>query len=189
MTALAATPALMPAAPARRGSVDVACALTVTAGLAAAVYAIVRAPQVGWGTAETLLVLAGAAALLATFMGIPGAPPGTADALGMTGLALVRPSGSFVVDVLPASLLAALGMSLVFIPSLGTAISSARPEEGGLASGIVNTSYQVGSALGLAAMTAVAASRGADQLGARLAPYPSTGWRCRAAELRLHVLK
>ncbi|MFI5489134.1 MFS transporter [Micromonospora echinaurantiaca] len=56
-------------------------------------------------------------------------------------------------------------MSLAFIPSLGTAISSARPEEGGLASGIVNTSYQVGSALGLAAMTAVAASYGADQLG------------------------
>jgi sugar phosphate permease len=50
-------------------------------------------------------------------------------------------------------------------PSLGIAISSARPEEGGLASGIVNTSYQVGSALGLAAMTALAASFGADQLG------------------------
>jgi sugar phosphate permease len=55
-------------------------------------------------------------------------------------------------------------MSLAFIPSLGTAISSARPEEGGLAAGIVNTSYQVGSALGLAAMTAIAASQGADQL-------------------------
>ena len=56
-------------------------------------------------------------------------------------------------------------MSLAFIPSLGTAISSARPEEGGLASGIVNTSYQVGSALGLAVMTAVATSQGADRLG------------------------
>ncbi|MGV9803969.1 MFS transporter, partial [Micromonospora chersina] len=80
-------------------------------------------------------------------------------------LALVRPDGTFTVDVLPASLVAALGMSLAFIPSLGTAISSARPEEGGLASGIVNTSYQVGSALGLAAMTAVASAAGADQLG------------------------
>jgi MFS family permease len=67
--------------------------------------------------------------------------------------------------VLPASLIAAAGMSLAFIPSLGTAISSARPEEGGLASGIVNTSYQVGSALGLAAMTALAASQGPDELG------------------------
>ena len=55
-------------------------------------------------------------------------------------------------------------MALAFIPSLGTAISAARPEEGGLAAGIVNTSYQVGSALGLAVMTAVASSHGADQV-------------------------
>jgi MFS family permease len=55
-------------------------------------------------------------------------------------------------------------MALAFIPSLGTAISSAKPEEGGLASGIVNTSYQVGSALGLAVITAIATSQGADRL-------------------------
>jgi MFS family permease len=86
-------------------------------------------------------------------------------AAGMAILSLVRPDGSFAADVLPASLIAAAGMSLAFIPSLGTAIQSARPEEGGLASGIVNTSYQVGSALGLAVMTALATSQGADQLG------------------------
>ena len=86
-------------------------------------------------------------------------------AAGMGWLALIRPDGNYWVDVLPASLVAALGMSLAFIPSLGTALSAARPEEGGLASGIVNTSYQVGSALGLAAMTAIAASFGADRLG------------------------
>jgi len=86
-------------------------------------------------------------------------------AAAMAVMALVRPDGSFVVDVLPASLIAATGMALAFIPSLGTAIQSARPEQGGLASGIVNTSYQVGSALGLAAMTAVAFSQGADRLG------------------------
>ncbi len=84
---------------------------------------------------------------------------------GLIGLSLARPDGSFVVDVLPATLVAAAGMALAFIPSLGTAISSARPEEGGLASGIVNTSYQIGSALGLAAMTALATSQGAGQLG------------------------
>ena len=86
-------------------------------------------------------------------------------ALGMGWLAFIRPDGNFWVDVLPASVVAALGMSLAFIPSLSTAISAARPEEGGLASGIVNTSYQVGSALGLAAITALATSRGADTLG------------------------
>jgi hypothetical protein len=84
---------------------------------------------------------------------------------GLAALSLIRSDGSFWTDVLPASLIAAAGMSLAFIPSLGIALSSARPEEGGLASGIVNTSYQIGSALGLAAMTAVAAANGADKLG------------------------
>ncbi|QEC48753.1 MFS transporter [Baekduia soli] len=84
---------------------------------------------------------------------------------GLFVLSLSRPDGSFAVDVLPGSLLAATGMALAFIPSLGTAIQSAPPEEGGLASGIVNTAYQVGSALGLAAMTAVAGSHGADRIG------------------------
>jgi MFS family permease len=67
--------------------------------------------------------------------------------------------------VLPASLVAAAGMAVAFIPSRQSAVSSARPEEGGLASGIVNTGYQVGFALGLATMTALAAAHGADQPG------------------------
>jgi hypothetical protein len=62
-----------------------------------------------------------------------------------------RPSdGRFVVDVLPASLLAALGMALAYVPATIAAMSGAKPEESGLASGLVNTSYQIGSALGLA---------------------------------------
>ncbi|MCF7547442.1 MFS transporter [Pseudonocardia sp. WMMC193] len=84
--------------------------------------------------------------------------------VGLVWLSFARPDGSFAVDVLGPSLLAATGMALAFIPSLSTALSAARPEEGGLASGIVNTSYQVGSALGLAAMTALAAGYGATQL-------------------------
>lgn len=86
-------------------------------------------------------------------------------AAGMIYLSLVRPDGTFWVDVVPESLIAALGMSLAFIPSLGTAISSAPPQEGGLAAGIVNTSYQIGSAIGLAAIAAVAATLGANKLG------------------------
>jgi EmrB/QacA subfamily drug resistance transporter len=249
LAVLAVTPSLMPAAAARRGAIDLAGAITATTGLAMTVFAIVRAPEQGWGAPETLLVLAGGVALLGVFVGVQasvreplmrlsifrtpnlaaanlaqfllgaawipmwfflnlylqqvlgyGAFEGGAALLPMTAaimllmvvvaprvvnrfgvktpvvagmlllaagmaiLSLVRPDGNFAVDVLPASLIAAAGMSLAFIPSLGTAISSARSEEGGLASGIVNTSYQVGSALGLAAMTAVAASQGADQL-------------------------
>ncbi|WP_248581084.1 MFS transporter [Nocardioides sp. InS609-2] len=247
---LAVTPALMPLGGAgSRSRVDVAGAAAVTAGLGAAVYATVRAPEVGWDGAQTWLVLGAAAVLLAAFvllqarrqhplvplrifrtpnlgaanvvqlllgaawipmwfflnlylqqvLGYSAFPSGAALlpmtllimigmvvlaprvmarygprtttvsglvilAVGMGWLAQVSPDGSFAGDVLPASLVAALGMSLAFIPSLGTAISSARPEEGGLASGIVNTSYQVGSALGLAVMTAIAASQGADRI-------------------------
>jgi MFS family permease len=247
---LAVTPRLMPAAPARRGSIDVAGALTATAGLALTVFGVVRAPAEGWGSTTTVLTVAGGLLALATFvtlqatrreplmpLGIFRAPnlaaanlaqlllgaawipmwfflnlylqqvlgygafeggaallpmtlaimalmilvaprviarfgpklPIVAGMLllagGMAILSLVRADGNFAIDVLPASLLAATGMALAFIPSLGMAISSARPEQGGLASGIINTAYQVGSALGLAAMTAIASSHGADQLG------------------------
>ncbi|MFB6943573.1 MULTISPECIES: MFS transporter [unclassified Streptomyces] len=247
---LAAAPAVMPSDTGRRGSIDLAGAITVTAGLAAAVYAIVRAPETGWSSADTWLVLLVGVALIAAFVALqskrrePLMRPGIwkapnlaganiaqllmaaawipmwfflnlylqqvlgldafasgsallpmtvaimimmivlaprlirrfgpkplivlglfALAAGMYWLSLARPDGTFRVDVLPASLLSAVGMSLAFIPSLGTALSSARPEEGGLASGIVNTSYQVGSALGLAAMTALAAAHGAREPG------------------------
>jgi EmrB/QacA subfamily drug resistance transporter len=74
-------------------------------------------------------------------------------AAGLVWLSLARPDGSYVLDVLPASLVAAFGMALAFVPSLGTAIGAARPEETGVASGLVNTSYQIGSAVGLAALT------------------------------------
>ena len=243
---LLATPALLPAGGGRSGSVDLLGALTVTGGLGTAVYAVVRAPEVGWASTSTWVALALAAVLLVGFvliqvsrreplvrlgifrtpnlgaanlaqlllggawipmwfflnlylqqvLGYSAFPSGAALlpmtflimlgmialapramaafgpkamvvagmlllAAGLGWLSFVRPDGSFWVDVLPASLVAALGMSLAFIPSLGTAISSARPEEGGLASGIVNVSYQVGSALGLAAMTAIAADAGA----------------------------
>jgi EmrB/QacA subfamily drug resistance transporter len=86
-------------------------------------------------------------------------------ALGLLWLANVEPTGTFAVDVLPASLVSALGMTLAFIPGLMAAMSGVQPEQAGLASGIVNTTYQVGSALGLAALTAVASSQGADKLG------------------------
>jgi MFS family permease len=68
-------------------------------------------------------------------------------------------NGSFFMHVLPASLVAAIGMSLAYIPALMSAVSHARKEESGLASGIVNTSYQIGSALGLAIVVAIASAQ------------------------------
>jgi MFS family permease len=86
-----------------------------------------------------------------------------AGGIGLLGL--VSSDGGFVPDVLWASLVAAAGMSLAYIPALNAGLSAVAAEQSGLASGLLNTSYQVGSALGLALMTAVATSYGADQLG------------------------
>ena len=68
----------------------------------------------------------------------------------------VSTNGSFLVSVLPASLLGAIGMSLAYIPATMAAMSAVKPEETGLASGIVNTSYQIGSAIGLALVVVLA---------------------------------
>ena len=85
-------------------------------------------------------------------------------AAGIALLGRAPVDGNYVLDVLIPSLIAAVGMSLTFIPTLIAALSAARPEEGGLASGLVNTTYQVGSALGLAVASAVAigATNGTD---------------------------
>ncbi|WP_269432479.1 MFS transporter [Gordoniibacillus kamchatkensis] len=71
--------------------------------------------------------------------------------------------GTFAANVLPASLLGALGMSLAYIPATMAAMSGAKPEEAGLASGLANTSYQIGSAISLAIMVAIASSAMASQ--------------------------
>jgi EmrB/QacA subfamily drug resistance transporter len=241
---VALVPRALPAvAPSPGAGINFGGAATATLGLAALVYGVVRAPEVGWTSLETLLGLAvGVVLMLAFFviqyrsrqpllrLGILRAPqlgaaniaqlllgaawipmwfflnlylqqvlgagafasgaallPMTALIViamiavapklqarfgaramivagmlilgaGLIWLALSRPDGNYLVDVLPASLLAALGMALAFIRSLGTAIASARPEETGVAAGLVNTSYQFGSAIGLAALTAVAAA-------------------------------
>lgn len=77
-------------------------------------------------------------------------------------LAQVPAHGDYFANVLPASLLAALGMALAYIPITMAAMSGARPEETGVASGLVNTTYQIGSAVGLAAMVALAAAAGTN---------------------------
>jgi MFS family permease len=79
-----------------------------------------------------------------------------------SGLPSVGDNGKnhiFTGYVPPISLVAALGMSLAYIPVLTAAVSNARKEETGLASGLVNTSYQIGSALGLAIMVGLASGQ------------------------------
>ena len=64
-------------------------------------------------------------------------------------------NGIFLAYVLPASIISALGMSFSYIPVLTSAVANAKKEDVGVASGLVNTTYQIGSALGLAIMVSI----------------------------------
>jgi EmrB/QacA subfamily drug resistance transporter len=223
---------------------DVAGAVTVTASLMTAVYAIVNGNSVGWLTGRTLGLLAVSAVLLAVFLFIearvrsplvplrlfrlrniavsnavgvlwagamfawffltalylqlvlgysplevglaflPGnlvmgavsiglsarlvlrfgiRPPLSfgllCASLGLLLLARAPVDGSFATDVLPSMILLGLGAGIAFNPVLLAAMSDVEPTEAGLASGLVNTSFMMGGALGLAVLASLAASR------------------------------
>jgi EmrB/QacA subfamily drug resistance transporter len=231
-------------AQAAKRRLDVAGAVTVTASLMLAVYAIVNGNQNGWASGQTLGLLAGAVALLGLFLVIelrvssPLMPLGlfrlrnlaTANVVGVlwaaamfawffmsalylqlvlgytplqVGLAFLpanlimgalsigvsaklvmrfgikRPlaagllvaavglalfarapvGGNYVVDVLPSMILLGIGAGIAFNPVLLAAMSDVAPEEAGLASGVVNTAFMMGGALGLAVLASLAASR------------------------------
>ena len=243
--------------------VDLAGALTVTASLMLAVYAIVNGNEVGWTSARTITLLAAAGVLGGCFLVIeatvsaPLVPLGlfrnhnvtTANVIGVlwaaamfawfflsalylqlvlgysplevglaflpanlimavfslglsaklvvrfgirtpltTGLLLAAAGlalfarapvdGVFALDVLPSMILLGLGAGMAFNPVLLAAMSDVEPREAGLASGVVNTSFMMGGALGLAVLASLAASRtdtllaaGAGQLDALTGGY------------------
>jgi EmrB/QacA subfamily drug resistance transporter len=236
---------LLPAGRGQAGArLDVAGAVTVTASLMLAVYAIVNGNEEGWTSTQTVGLLIVAAALLALFLGIearirsPLVPLGLfrlrnvavsnvvgvlwaaamfawfflsalylqlvlgysplqvglaflpanlimgAFSLGLsaklvmrfgirlplaTGLLLAAVGlvlfarapvdGSFAVDVLPSMILLGFGAGMAFNPMLLAAMSDVEPSDAGLASGVVNTSFMMGGALGLAVLASLAASR------------------------------
>jgi EmrB/QacA subfamily drug resistance transporter len=219
---------------------DFAGAFSVTAGLSALVYALVEAPDAGWGSAQTIGLLAAAVALMGAFVAVElrSASPlvpfsifrnrtltganvvgiltgaslfsmfffislymqnvlgysaikaglsylplagsiiiaaGVASALVTkvgykpilaTGMALIAaglvwfsqisPDGTFLGDILGPSLLAAVGLGFAFVPQTIAAVSGVKERLAGLASGLINTSQQVGGALGLAVLSSVA---------------------------------
>jgi EmrB/QacA subfamily drug resistance transporter len=228
----------------RERAFDVAGAVSVTAGLALLVYALVDANNAGWTSTQTIGLGAIALALLATFLvvesrtrhplmpfaifrlrtlrgaNVVGLLIGMAlfamffflslylqqvlgyDALKagfaylplalniilsagvasvlvtrvgfkptlIAGLLLIAaglvwlsqvsaPGGSYVGDVLFPSLLTAWGLGLAFVPVTIAAVTGTRPDEAGLASGLINTAQQVGGALGLAVLAAIANNR------------------------------
>jgi EmrB/QacA subfamily drug resistance transporter len=80
-------------------------------------------------------------------------------ALGLLLFARAPVDGTFVVDVLPSMILLGLGAGMAFNPLLLAAMGDVRQEEAGLASGVVNTAFMMGGALGLAVLASLAASR------------------------------
>lgn len=86
----------------------------------------------------------------------------------------VAANGSYLGNVLAPSLLVALGMGIAFVPVTISAVAGVRPQEAGLASGIVNTSRMFGGALGLAILATIATSRTTSDLHHLVAGVNST---------------
>ena len=252
LAALALSPLLLHESRAAltRRSYDPAGALTITGALVLLVYALVEAPDVGWGDVRTIFLFAGSAVLLAAFaliesrhraplvplrflrsrtlvganavmlligavaVGMPfvltlygqqvlgysalkfgvgsvvlaagatvGAIVGQAAVLragfrtvAATGMALmgagsllltqVSVSGSYVGDIFFGLLVFGPGVGLAFVPATVAALAGVAEREAGLASGLSNTAFQIGAALGVAILTTVAVSRSDDYLAA-----------------------
>jgi EmrB/QacA subfamily drug resistance transporter len=219
---------------------DVAGATTITGGLMLLVYAMTRATQIGWGTAETIGLLAGSAALIVAFVVIElrskapllpmrifrlrtltganvtafllGAsvfsqfflgtlymqqvlhysaietgvaylpltltiivlanvsqnvvtrvgvrrvlPVGLALAAGALVLLTQLPAdGHYFFDLFPAFLLSAVGLAFTFVPMTIAALMGVEAADAGVASGLLNTTQQIGGAVGLAAASTIA---------------------------------
>lgn len=225
---------------------DLAGAVSVTAGLSLLVYAFLEAPDAGWGSGQTIGLLAVAAGLIGAFVAIElrSASPlvpfrifrkrtltganivgiltgasmfsmfffislymqnvlgysaikaglsylplsaGIIIAAGVAsqlvtrvgfkpvlafGMALVSGAllwftqisadGGYVSDILGPSLVVAVGLGFTFVPQTIAAVAGVEQREAGLASGLINTSQQIGGALGLAVLASVAFSTVGD---------------------------
>ena len=85
-------------------------------------------------------------------------------AIGLAMFARVPVDGSYVRDVLPTMIVMSLGIGVSFPALMTLSMSGATPQDAGLASGLVNTSVQVGGALGLAVLATLSATRSGDLL-------------------------
>ena len=100
-------------------------------------------------------------------------------AVGLALFARTPVDGTFVVDVLPGMTLLGLGCGIALNPLLLAAMSEVGPSDSGLASGIVNTAFMMGGALGLAVLASLAAARTDDLLagGASVVVALTGGYR------------
>jgi predicted MFS family arabinose efflux permease len=128
---------------------------------------------VGSTVASRLTARRGAKPLLVTGM--------TLQAAGLLLFSGVSAGGSYVSDVLAPSLLVAAGIGIAFVPVTIAAMAGVAPGDAGLASGLVNSSRQMGGALGLAILATIATARTAD-LGGHGAVALTAGYQ-RAFEI------
>ncbi len=82
----------------------------------------------------------------------------TALSAGLIYFTQISPDGSYLGDLLPGFLLVAVGLGFSFVPISIAALAGVQPAEAGLASGLINMSQQIGGALGIAALSAIATS-------------------------------
>jgi EmrB/QacA subfamily drug resistance transporter len=114
--------------------------------------------------AGTAILTSAVAAQLVTRIGVkPVLVIGSAAmVLGLLYFTQVSVGGSYLGDLLPGFLLIAVGLGFSFVPISIAALAGIQPAEAGLASGLINTSQQIGGALGIAALSTIATSRTSD---------------------------
>jgi EmrB/QacA subfamily drug resistance transporter len=93
------------------------------------------------------------------------------QSIGLLLFTRVSVGGTYVGEILLGSLLVAFGIGFAFVTGTIAAVSGVRPQEAGLASGLVNTSRMFGGALGLAALAAIAAAHTKHLLHAAATPH------------------
>lgn len=147
------------------------------------------AMQVGLAFLPANLIMAafslGLSAKLVMRFGIRG-PLATGLLMAALGLALFARApvdGHFAADVLPGMLLLGLGAGIAFNPMLLAAMSDVEPSQSGLASGVVNTAFMMGGALGLAVLASLAAARTAALATAGATPVAALAGGYRATFL------
>jgi EmrB/QacA subfamily drug resistance transporter len=118
--------------------------------------------------AGTAIIWSGVAAQLVTRVGVkPVLVVGmTFLTAGLIFFTQVSVGGSYVTDLLPGFLLIGVGIGFSFVPITIAALAGVEPAEAGLASGLINTSQQIGGALGIAALSTIATSRTDDAVSA-----------------------